>query len=559
MLTAILIPVLLVLCAVTVDVGNWYVQAQRIQKAADAAALAGVTYMPYDYPNANTTAIDISADNGFPNSGSSTVQSFNTGRGSELGVTVTSTFANAFGAIFGNATTTIARTAVADYQGPAIMGSPCNAFGNQPVSNANAGPPASGSVVPNDTTEGGFSTCQYDPGFWGLIEGPRETKVNGDRYANVICSGGEDFCTGTSNNEYREENYFWAVRVQDAAVNTPITIELYDPAFIDVGSTCNSLPSSGISNGMNFYAPDAVTRYARSANAFCTGDNAGDVSPMTTSFVLRSTSATLNPLLADPIPGCTKQFRGLTTAPTASNLSSPSARNDASLAAVFHQWVTLCTFTPSSYGGAGDYYLQVRSNVALPTGTASSTYMTSADNPNVTAAVGNEKTTDGINGFAMRAYVSPKSIGTSVAIAGYERMPIWVNVPGQSATFNLLQVSPNAAGKSFNFSMFDLGDAPNGGKITIVPPAGNTIQGTCVLTTPAGTQTNLTNCALPFTNQQFNGKQRSIVVPIPSNYACDANSLGACWWRVQLDYNSAVNDVTTWDASIQGDAIRLVQ
>ena len=29
---------------------------------------------------------------------------------------------------------------------------------------------------------------------------------------------------------------------------------------------------------------------------------------------------------------------------------------------MYHQWVKLCTFTPSA---AGDYYLQIRTNVAI--------------------------------------------------------------------------------------------------------------------------------------------------------------------------------------------------
>ena len=309
---------------------------------------------------------------------------------------------------------------------------------------------------------------------------------------------------------------------------------------------------------MNYYAPDGATRYDNTANEFCNGDSNGGSSPMTSSFVLRKVTETLKPLDADPIVGCTKQFRGRTTDPSVSDLSTPAVQNDASLAAVFHQWVTLCTFTPSANGGAGDYYLQVRSNVALPGGTPATTYMTSADNPNVTMNPGNEKTTDGINGFAIRASVTPKSLGASVAVAGYERMPIWVNSSGSNATFNLLQVSPNAAGKFFNFNLFDLGDAPGGGTITILPPPGNTIQGTCVLKTPAGVQTNLTNCSLPFAANEFQGLVRSVIVPIPSDYHCDGTSLGDCWWLVQLDYAGAVNDVTTWDASIQGDAIRLI-
>jgi hypothetical protein len=471
---------------------------------------------------------------------------------------VESTIGNIFGRIFGNDETTISRSAVADFTGPAIMGSPCNAFGNQPVSNANAAPPATGSVIPG-LADGGYQTCQDSPDFWALIEGPTEDKVQGDRYANRTCAGGEDFCSGSVNNEYREENYFWVIRVEEAAANTPITVELYDPAYIDTGSTCGRLDEDLNVNGINPFAPDGRERYRDEANIFCTGDQGSASRAMTTSFVLRAKNEQLDPLQGAPIAGCTKQFRGRSSPPSYDSLDEDDGDYNASLASVFHQWVTLCTFNPASHGGAGDYYLQVRSNVALPSGTGSGTYVTSADNSAVTAATGNETNTDGINGFAIRAYVSPISLGTSIAVSGYERMPIWVNASGSNATFNLLRVEPNAAGKVFTFSLFDLGDAGGGGTIRVLPPDGQTITGTCTVSSPQGTRSNLTDCQLPFTNQQFNGKLRTITVPVPSTYSCDPDSLGSCWWKVQLDYAGSVNDVTTWDASIQGDAVRLVE
>ena len=57
------------LCALSVDVARWYVEVQRIQNAADAAATAGVTYLPDDFAAAQSTAIAVAARNGFPNGG----------------------------------------------------------------------------------------------------------------------------------------------------------------------------------------------------------------------------------------------------------------------------------------------------------------------------------------------------------------------------------------------------------------------------------------------------------------------------------------------------------
>ena len=48
-----------------------YAEAQRVQKAADVAASAGVIYMPQDITSAASTARDVSARNGYPDSGSS--------------------------------------------------------------------------------------------------------------------------------------------------------------------------------------------------------------------------------------------------------------------------------------------------------------------------------------------------------------------------------------------------------------------------------------------------------------------------------------------------------
>ena len=62
---------LLPLCAISVDVSRWYVEVQRVQNAADAAAMAGVTFLPDDFASAKATAITVAGRNGYPNSGTS--------------------------------------------------------------------------------------------------------------------------------------------------------------------------------------------------------------------------------------------------------------------------------------------------------------------------------------------------------------------------------------------------------------------------------------------------------------------------------------------------------
>src|SRR5689334_18136224 len=131
------------LAAISVDVSSWYVEMQRVQKAADAGALGGVTYMPQDLTSARATAKDVSARNGYPDGGTVSVDAEPGEKPSELAVTVSSEITNTFGQMFGVDKITISETAVADYTGPQPMGSPCNTFGNEPNGSPAFGPTTS--------------------------------------------------------------------------------------------------------------------------------------------------------------------------------------------------------------------------------------------------------------------------------------------------------------------------------------------------------------------------------------------------------------------------------
>ena len=86
---AIMLTVLLGFCAFAVDVGNWYYTGQRAQRAADAAALAGVPYLPSDQASAFSTARAQSKKNDFESLGATTVTPSIDGRPTRLRVKVT--------------------------------------------------------------------------------------------------------------------------------------------------------------------------------------------------------------------------------------------------------------------------------------------------------------------------------------------------------------------------------------------------------------------------------------------------------------------------------------
>ena len=61
--TALLLPLLLLMAAFAIDAGLFYYRANQLQRVADAAALAGVTHMP-QFPSAEATARQVIARNG---------------------------------------------------------------------------------------------------------------------------------------------------------------------------------------------------------------------------------------------------------------------------------------------------------------------------------------------------------------------------------------------------------------------------------------------------------------------------------------------------------------
>jgi hypothetical protein len=484
--------------ALSVDVARWYLEAQRAQKAADAAALAGVTWMPQDLDRATAVARDVAARNGFPDPASVTVKRGK--RPSELDVTVTSTVDNVFGQLIGLPRTTVARHTVADYTGPQPMASPCNTLGNEPDGTPGAGPIVSQLAVPTG------ASCVRTHQFWMSVHGPDVTKTQGDQYNVRRCEGGESGCAPDGRNlEYRPEGYFLMLRVQAAAVGQSLQVQLFDPAYVSSGSECADAPTGTFPNGVgrnswNPYAStDAATRYARASGLFCSGDD--------------------------------------------------------------HQWVPLCTFTPTR---AGDYYLQVRTNVALggtvdpatgsyqPANPATSRVVTQTGDD--TSVLGN-----GSNRFAVRAFGA--STG-AVAIAAWDRMPIFANAASSAPVFNLIRVLPGAAGKTLVFSFFDVGDAASNGTMTVLRPTEATGSPLSNCTASGFKAATLPACSLSGIRSSagWDGQSETISVPIPPDYSCAYDQPGGCWFRVQVGFGTgSVTDATTWTASIAGDPVRLVE
>lgn len=626
---AILAPVLLIVAAFAVDISVWYVELQRLQKTVDAAALAGAPFMPEDLAVAGNPATAAAEDhitrNGYDPNDAIIEEGDRT---SQIRVTLSSTVDNGLATIIGIPTTTLSRTAVADFTGPAPLGNPCNTLGNEPL-----GSTAPQGVGPRPSQTSSFLNCSSNPEFWATIVGPHVYKTQGDRFATRVCSAGrnagsasfESGCSGsyaggganTLNSEFDPRGYAYTIRVLPGAEGKPITVQLYDPAYVDTASRCNLIPGTATS-ASNPYTNDAGDRYDNIPNEFCTGDNnnagqsvaqngrtrndgASQQVPTTTSFAIvgRPTGAGVGPVdTFDPFDPtnvpvfnqlnsqpCTAQIRGFTT-PTTAELNQ-----DSSLTQLFHQWYELCQFTPTA---PGDYYLRVRTNVpfAGTSGqdivTGGTTMLTQLGDASCTlpsnepACSGN-----GSNRFAVRAVpaVGNESDRDLVSISAFERLPIFANSDNASTIFNLVRVVPGAAGQRIIFSFFDVGDATSAGATLRIlkptdafdssePGEGTADAPRCIATGFLGgsTGTELTNCQISGIRNTagWNGQFQQIVVPIPADYTCGQDSAGDtdldlaeqgnCWFRLSVDFSGTqVTDQTTWTAVVDGDPVRLVE
>ena len=189
--------VLFGILALGLDVGNIWNNSLHVQQAAEAAALAGVPYMPGDFPTASAKAAAEAQRNGFSMAGGATVTpSVNAESNRRLDVTVSRTYGTYFLRILGMNTVRISRTATAEYTLPVPMGSPLSSFGD------NSG------------------------NFWAAAESQGANRSYGDAYGTFYNP------SPTQNNQYDPNGYNYAIEVPVGAGAT--SIDLYDPTFCAV-------------------------------------------------------------------------------------------------------------------------------------------------------------------------------------------------------------------------------------------------------------------------------------------------------------------------------------
>ncbi|HYA69462.1 MAG TPA: pilus assembly protein TadG-related protein [Acidimicrobiales bacterium] len=580
---ALALLVIMGMAAFVIDLGYWYFQASRIQRAADAAALAGVTYMPGDLSDATTAATTVAAKNGFSSAAQDVVTvSAVPGAPDQLAVSIEDpnvpTF---FSRVFGLNSIRETRVATAQYDPPIPLGSPENSLGTGDLSCSGPG-----------------ATCENEANFWLAISGYCTAREDGDEYmsaydgnhqpAGTVCPVNAIAPSTTfANVDYNPTGYVYDIDDPPTpgglTTANDVTLEIYDPAY--------NPPPNGTCNG-------------------AAGSNAGDSSLEACGV---ATSITTNWLLYAPSPGPFNPSGTVLAPAGGASRSNPGVFRTGDPTCENH-WCSLYTIPAGS--PAGNYRLNLWTSTNEPNSAGTNQFSLRAmigDGPTPCALTCTTASVDNSNSFVPCSTIAENGNPANPQcpeIEGDTSMSIYVNAPGSAqcttpiprqeqasvggpiidvtapepcATFYLAQVNPDYAGKTMTVTLFDPGEGATA--IEIIQPDGQLAQFTYqTVDTPAedgpnsGAQyisndgndppSHLVSCicnpglkpgALSgrVSPSEYNDRYLQIEATLPAGSVLAQNG---GWYRVVYVFNGAsVSDRTTWDVSIGGDPIHLVQ
>jgi hypothetical protein len=527
---AVVLTVLIAVAALVVDVANWYLNAERLQRTADAAALGGSVYLPDDPTRANGEANTIVAANGLQ---SVTVDAHpvvtNPNR---MHVTLKRNVRSVFAQVVGIDSLDITRAAEAQYTPPIPMGSPSNVLGMEPP----------GDVWQNP------SVAALQGNYWLTIHGPNTSKIDGARWSAGACNGSPapEECdrrlpAPQSNLVHAADGQKFVVHVPRGTVGT-LAVEVFDAGFVLTGLHCES-------NMSDAESIDPV-RYEAGDSPYCAGDtaNGGGSHLMNTTFALNyPKDHPISP--GGSIPSCPAQtFDGFS-----GNVGEEITNNPTGdVARTFHRWHRICTLNLASAGG-GDYAFRV-----------------SAGSSGL-----------GENQYAIRtAVLGAGGVLDPVASSGvnvYSQSTIEVLTQNsqQSMTFFLAKVRPGDAGRELTTELYSIGDDIPA-DVTILPPIEATLNGQpltsfsdCTRVRPGETTVRpITNCTYPRAHSEprngepgFAGRHGTITFPLPEGFSCDQFAPTGCWLRIQMSYTRAgtVQDTTSWRTFVDGQLVRITE
>jgi len=529
--------------AVVIDVSWYWANSLRVQRAADAAALAGAVWLPGNVGNAQNAAYDEATKDGYTSGSGVTITAQQdsavvaAGNPDQLDVSVSAPVKTFFMRLFGINTITATRSSKAVYVLPVPMGSPQAYYGiyNLTCVSGQSGCPAANY---NTIPDAGGGTAPSSQGFFGAVITSGGQTGNGDMI-DPTADG------SFSNPRYSAEGY-------DYTVVIPVSggaIYVFDPTYCGLGQNAAGgtygegdhwIGSSGV----------AVNTYYRLYNTNNTPATTSDDTLVASSgFLFTAENQT--------------DQSGLYGTPQTSSVTNCAAGKIASqtVGGYWHnkwwaigQGVTVgaaLNQTPGVATGlaAGTYRLQV--TTTDPTSPAPATSNANANAENM---------------FSIEA-TDP---GGSPLVYGSGSMANYYNISGGTSTFYLAQIGAKYAGRTLQINLFDVGDTSGNTYLKIKSPDGGSqaysaftytsasLEGTAGPSGSVGAASSglqATSCS-GSCSQPFNDKLLTISIPLPTTYGSSGLWQNG-WWQIEYDVSSG-NDTTTWQVNVIGNPVHLV-
>ena len=494
------------------DIGWYELNMVRLQRAADAAALAGVVYLPGNVGGAVTAAQNEAAKNGFPNGASgvtvtATPEALNA---AVLNVNISSPVRTFFARLFGVASFTAQRNARAEFVLPVPMGSPQDYYGVN-VLCGNADTPPSCPQVPSATGGGNLTPL----GFFGGVEARGTDRTSGDAYSTFF-NGNPTLNTGFDANGY---SYI----VDFPTGTTGGSVYLFDPMFCATGGATSSVRRLGVGD---YWLPGATGGIGITAVYNLWDMNGTPYAPSDDTLVATSGALFANSNAVDRGP----LYKG-------NGIYGPgyggAGSSDCQSSPYHNRWWQL-----ASGISEGQYRLQV-----------------------VTSSGANNE--NAVNGFGIQV---ASTSGPGGRVYGQSRMCATMAVANTSV-FYLAQVEAAHAGKTLEIKLFDPGDITSTSMKIRIPTATGFTYASFTWTatgssggapTSGGPTTVLTTSSS--TTSYYNNQWVTILVAIPSSYTAPTppGEPGPGWWKVEYNTLGSGADVTTWEVNVRGNPVHLI-
>jgi hypothetical protein len=497
---ALTLVIMLIFAAFTVDFGSWYTRSAEIKRAADAAALAGVVWMP-EFDQAQQAAVDTAKRNGFVDGQNDISVHVDTvpNNNRQLRVTIRDNRAKQFFSRLVTQSQSIGRSSLAEYVLPVPMGSPENVFGTGNLS-------LSGQAATQN--------------FWAAVNGFCAGHESGDPklawWESYDTSG--NGCNGNNSaqnvDDYDPNGYLYAIDLPQNVGS--MKLDVYDGAYNRSGSSMDSTLCGSCSESIT----TKYTVYDRNPTPLDTSDT------------------NLNTLAFTPINVTTNQSGYQNTWTNLHTWTNPHAGR-------YYVRVQTDPSQTSNSRGSNGFALRAWTGSSFSvcstlTGSSTCPQLHAVSDMSIYANL--DTGGSGSQATFYLAQIDPIHAGKTMRVNLFDA--------GEGAK-KLEVLDPNGNPATFNWSTPCSPQTP--------PSGGCSGSGTSLDVSNTGCPRS--GCPQPYStvnsDSKYSDRFLTVDIPLPANYTTKYGT--KTWWKIRYTVGSSSTDRTTWSVNIVGDPVHLLQ